>query len=66
MTADLPQLVSAATIAHRLDVSMSSVRKWAREGRLGEPVPVGRAVRYRVSDVRQFIQLPKPKEGDIL
>jgi len=48
--ADSEALVTAATAATMLAVSVRSIRRYAEEGRLA-PVRSGRTVRYRLADV---------------
>jgi excisionase family DNA binding protein len=52
-SATAPGLVPAATAARRLSVSLSTLRRWAADGRI-EPVRIGRTVRYRVTDLDEL------------
>lgn len=51
--------VSLKTLAEQLDSTRSSVRRWLREAGI-QPIAIGRgrtgAIRYRWSDVREWIE----------
>ena len=49
-----PRLLSVATVADRLEVSVKSVRRWIETGKL-KIHRLGRCVRISESDLREFI-----------
>ncbi len=51
----LPLLVNARTVAQRLSLDESTVRKWARTGRLPS-YKMGRSVRFDPSEVDEFVR----------
>lgn len=52
-----PVAVDPQTAASMLDVSVSTLRRWRREGRGPKAVKVSqRLVRYRPEDLRRFLQ----------
>ena len=50
----MTQLIGAKEVANRLQVPVSWVRKWTREGRI-HSVRLGKYVRYKTDDLEQFI-----------
>ena len=50
-----PDYVGAATLAHRLDCSKSTVHDYVRRGLLPQPRKIGELVRWRWTDVERFI-----------
>ena len=50
-----PDYVDAATLAHRLDCSKSTVHDYVRRGLLPQPMKIGELVRWRWTDVERFI-----------
>jgi len=60
--ADSETLLTAATAATILAVSVRSVRRYAEEGRLA-PVRIGRAVRYRLADVERLRTAAPARSG---
>ena len=50
-----PLLLTAEDVGRELQVSLRTVRRLDMEGKLPEPVHVGRAVRWRREEVRAWI-----------
>jgi len=55
-----PLLVSAAQLAGLLAISLRLVRRFESEGRLPEPIRLGHCLRYRFSEVRDWIASGAP------
>jgi predicted site-specific integrase-resolvase len=51
-----PLVVDQATAARMLGVSVSTLRRWGREGRGPRVIRLSRLVRYRPSDLRRFLR----------
>lgn len=55
---DLSGLLTSQDVARLLRLKPSTVRRWARRGRLPRPLPfgpTGRSLRWRSLDLEQFI-----------
>lgn len=50
------QLLSAKELAKRLSISVRSVWRYRSSGRLPKPVQIAGAIRWRLSDIEQWIQ----------
>ena len=59
-TATDPLLVDAAALAVLLAVSLRTVRTWDAGGRLPRPVRVGGAVRWRLDEIRRWLDAGAP------
>ncbi|PYR51784.1 MAG: hypothetical protein DMF89_04695 [Acidobacteria bacterium] len=51
-----PVAVDQQTAAAMLCVSVSTLRRWRREGRGPQVIKVSRLVRYRPEDLRRFLR----------
>jgi predicted site-specific integrase-resolvase len=51
-----PLVVDQATAARMLGVSVSTLRRWGREGKGPRVIRLSRLVRYRPSDLRRFLR----------
>ena len=49
-------VVDQRTAARLIGVSVSSLRRWARDGTGPQPIRISRLVRYRVTDLEGFVQ----------
>ena len=58
------RLLGVRQVADQLNVSTRQVWKLASSGRLPKPVRLGRSVRWRESDVAEFIRLGCPCRED--
>jgi predicted DNA-binding transcriptional regulator AlpA len=50
-----PDYVSAETLAHRLDCSLTTIRCYVQRGLLPRPIKLGDLVRWRWRDVEHFL-----------
>lgn len=68
MTNQNEQLISVQTLAKMLAASVRSIWRYKSEGRLPKAVRVGSSVKWRMSDIRLWIQwdLPSQKEFEQL
>ncbi len=57
---DDPRLLTAGDLAKRLRVSLRQVRKLHSEALLPAPVKLGRSVRWRLSEIGEWIQANCP------
>ena len=51
---DRPLLLDAAALGHELGLSLRTVRRLDQRGELPQPVTIGRAVRWRASEIRDW------------
>jgi len=54
------QLLSVGELAKRLMVSKRTIWSMLSSGRLPRPIRLGRSVRFRASDIEQWIELGCP------
>lgn len=52
----LPVLVTADEVASMLSISNATVHRHNTEGRLPEPIRIGRAIRWRLKDITAWIE----------
>ena len=62
-TASLDALIDERGLAHTGIASLGTIRRWRREGRGPLFIRIGRLVRYRVGDVRNFLN-SRPSGGE--
>jgi excisionase family DNA binding protein len=62
VSSSLPEYVQAKEIAIRFDLPEKRIYEWARSGRL-PCVEFGRALRFRVEDVMEFVEANKRTRG---
>jgi excisionase family DNA binding protein len=55
-TAAEEPLVSMAAVAEYLGVPLQTLRKWRKYGRGPTGYPMGRAVKFRLSEVEEWLQ----------
>lgn len=48
-------LITQAEAAERLNVSVVTLRRWVREGRVRGPIRIGRNAYYQPETIRDFI-----------
>ena len=53
-----PAAVDEKVVAVQLSVAVSTLRAWRRRGRGPRFVRFGRAVRYRTSDIEEYLENP--------
>jgi len=58
------RLVDVVAVAERLSVSTRAIWKWQACGRLPVPVRVGRSVRWRSSDIDEWIERGCPSRSE--
>jgi prophage regulatory protein len=58
-------LISAATLAERLDVSVRTVWRLLNSRKLPHPIKVGGSVRWRASDIADWIRQGCPEQRAI-
>jgi len=58
-----PLLLTAQDLAAKLQVSLRSVRRLDLAGRLPAPVTIGRAVRWRANEIRDWCNAGCPKRN---
>jgi predicted DNA-binding transcriptional regulator AlpA len=63
MITTLSNLLPEKEVAPRLAISLASLRRWRVEGRGPRYLKLGASVRYRVSDVEQWLA-SRPAGGD--
>lgn len=51
-----PLLVDRRSAARLLGVTESALKRWSQQGRGPRPVKLGRAVRYRLSDLQHVVE----------
>ena len=54
-TAELPQLISAPSLAKHWNARPDTLRKWGRDGLLPPPVKIGRSVFFRVDQLAEWL-----------
>lgn len=55
-----PLLLTAHDLAALLRVSLRTVRCWDAGGRLPQPIHVGRSVRWRRDEIREWVEAGAP------
>lgn len=55
-----PQLISADQVAEMLSVSTRTVWRLQSTGRMVQPIRIGGSVRWRLDEIRQWIDLGCP------
>lgn len=61
-----PSLLTAKDIAREFQVSIRTVRRWQRAGRLPNPVRIGGTLRWRVTDLAEmYSQSAKSSENTL-
>jgi excisionase family DNA binding protein len=63
-TPAITDLVSAVVVAERFGVTVPTVRRWVREGRIACIRPSRRVMRFRLSDVERVLTDGNPTHGD--
>ena len=58
------QLLSAKELAGKLLLSARTVWRLRSAGRLPKPVQVGGSIRWRLSDINQWVELGCPAKAD--
>ncbi len=48
-------LIDAVTLAEKLNVHEVTIRRWQRSGKIPAPVRLGRAVKWRLMEVEEWI-----------
>jgi len=57
------RLLDVRAVAERLSVSARAIWKWQASGRLPAPVRLGRSVRWRSSDIDEWIEQGCPSRS---
>ncbi len=58
-----PDWIWLREVARRIGVSIETARRWAREGRLPAPVPLGRDMRWRRAVIEAWLEGQGITEG---
>ena len=62
-TETVPMLINAEEVARMLDVSERTLWRLVSGGKVPPPVRIGRSTRWRVAEIRDWIDVGCPKPG---